>query len=80
MTEKPFHIMKAVERIRPKLRICAAAFRGFWRNPSISATVGKLLKSCCVAQSSAFIGRYWEQINVGSRGRGEVYGIRQNIM
>jgi hypothetical protein len=27
--ERPFHSMKAVERIRPKLRTCAASCRGF---------------------------------------------------
>jgi hypothetical protein len=34
-TERPFHIMKAVERIKPKLRSCAAACRGFWRKESM---------------------------------------------
>lgn len=29
ITESPFHIMKAVERINPKLRTCAAACLGF---------------------------------------------------
>lgn len=29
MTERPFHIMNAVDRIRPKFRIWAAACRGF---------------------------------------------------
>lgn len=35
ITERPFHIMKAVDRIRAKLRTCAAACRGFWRAESM---------------------------------------------
>jgi len=35
ITERPFHIIKAVERIRAKLRTCAAACRGFWRAESM---------------------------------------------
>lgn len=42
-TERPFHIMKAVERIKPKLRSCAAACRGFWRKESM---VGGAFVSC----------------------------------
>jgi hypothetical protein len=40
ITDKPFHIMKAVERIRPKLRIWAAACRGFWRAESMLGVEG----------------------------------------
>lgn len=43
MTERPFHIMNAVERIRAKLRIWARACRGFWRALSIVAVVGFLI-------------------------------------
>jgi len=35
ITERPFHIMNAVERIRPKLSSWAAACRGFWRKESM---------------------------------------------
>ena len=35
MTERPFHIMNAVERIRPKFSSWAAACRGFWRAESM---------------------------------------------
>lgn len=34
-TEIPFHIMPAVDIIRAKLRIWAAAWRGFWRKENI---------------------------------------------
>jgi hypothetical protein len=37
MTESPFHIMNAVERISPKLISCAAACRGFCSADSILA-------------------------------------------
>ena len=44
-TESPFHIMKAVERISAKFRICAAACRGFWRRENMLVVVGlKLLR------------------------------------
>lgn len=46
-TDRPFHIMNAVERIRPKLRSCAAACRGFWRKESmvegVFVSCGRLL-------------------------------------
>ena len=35
ITERPFHIMNAVDRIRAKLRTWAAACRGFWRAESM---------------------------------------------
>ena len=35
MTESPFHIMNAVERMRAKFRSWAAACRGFWRADNI---------------------------------------------
>jgi hypothetical protein len=40
ITESPFHIMKAVERIKPKLRSCAAACRGFWSAESMLGVEG----------------------------------------
>lgn len=40
ITESPFHIMKAVERIRAKLSSWAAACRGFWSAESMVVLMG----------------------------------------
>jgi hypothetical protein len=37
ITERPFHIMNAVDSISAKFSTCAAACRGFWRAESILA-------------------------------------------
>lgn len=34
-TDMPFHIMNADERIKRKLRSCAAPCRGFWREENM---------------------------------------------
>ncbi len=39
-TERPFHIMKAVERTRAKLSNCAAACRGFCRKENMTKKGG----------------------------------------
>jgi hypothetical protein len=51
ITESPFHIMKAVESIRPKLRSCAAACRGFWRAESMVVEVYRRVEVILVANS-----------------------------
>lgn len=40
ITERPFHIMNAVESMRAKLSTWAAACRGFWRAESIVVVLG----------------------------------------
>jgi len=40
ITEMPFHIIKAVDRMRAKLSSWAAACRGFWRAESMVAILG----------------------------------------
>lgn len=42
MTERPFHIMKAVERIKPKFRTWARACRGFCRKENMAVGEGEL--------------------------------------
>jgi len=50
ITEMPFHIMKAVDRMRAKLRSWAAACRGFWSAESMVAVFvsrfGELRRLC----------------------------------
>jgi hypothetical protein len=82
ITESPFHIMKAVERIKPKLRSWAAACRGFWSAESMLGVegFGRELREFVDAGGSSGVARrrdalgwqmYWivrRQIGIVARG------------
>lgn len=63
ITERPFHIMKAVERIRPKLSSCAAACRGFWSAESMVGAWGSRGREVVFLRKGAAVARRRESFS-----------------